>query len=71
MSNAISTIHVTGMMCDACVGHVTKALQAIEGVETVVVSLNDKQAVVTYDPSRTAPGAFIGAIQEEGYEAAL
>ena len=40
-------IHVEGMMCKHCVKAVTNALQAVDGVETVDVSLDDKCAVVT------------------------
>ena len=39
-------IHVEGMMCKHCVKAVTNALQAVDGVETVDVSLDDKCAVV-------------------------
>lgn len=40
-------IHVEGMMCKHCQKAVTNALQGIEGVETVAVSLEEKTAVVT------------------------
>jgi len=39
-------IHVEGMMCKHCVKAVTNALQAVDGVETVDVSLDEKCAVV-------------------------
>ena len=40
-------IHVEGMMCKHCQKAVTNALQAVDGVETVDVSLEEKTAVVS------------------------
>ncbi len=63
------TFTVEGMSCAACVGHVTRALQGLDGVQSAQVSLDDKQAIVTYDPSKVQAAQMIGAIVEEGYEA--
>ena len=38
---------VEGMSCQHCVGAVSKALEAVPGVEVVTVSLEDKSALVT------------------------
>ena len=40
------TVHIEGMHCPHCSGAVRKALAALEGVESVDVSLNDKCARV-------------------------
>jgi Cu+-exporting ATPase len=40
-------VHVEGMMCKHCQKAVNNALQAVDGVEAVDVSLDDKCAVVT------------------------
>ena len=40
-------LKIEGMMCPHCSAHVEKALLAVPGVESVVVSLGDKNAVVT------------------------
>lgn len=61
-------IQVTGMTCMHCVGAVTKALQAVAGVEKAEVSLDEKQAVVTGNAN---PEALVAAIKEEGYSAEL
>jgi copper chaperone CopZ len=61
-------IQVTGMTCMHCVGAVTKALQAVAGVEKAEVSLDEKQAVVT---GNADPGALVAAIKEEGCPAEL
>ena len=63
------TLDVQGMSCDACVGHVTRALQGLNGVQSAQVSLADKQAVVTYDPARVQVVRMVEAVAEEGYQA--
>ena len=58
-------IHVEGMMCPRCVAHVTEALNAVKGVQSVSVSLEEKTATVT----ATAPLATLtAAITKAGYE---
>ncbi len=63
------TLGVQGMMCDACVGHVTKALAGLDGVQSAVVSLKAAQATVTYDPAKVGVRQMQDAVEEEGYEA--
>lgn len=63
------TLDVQGMSCGACVGHVTRALQALDGVRSAQVSLQDKQAVITYDPAKVQVAQMVEAVAEEGYEA--
>ena len=63
------TLGVQGMMCDACVGHVTKALAGLDGVQSAVVSLADAQATVTYDPAKVGVRQMQDAVEDEGYEA--
>lgn len=60
------TLSVTGMTCNHCVHSVTKALQAVAGVEKVAVSLDTGHARVDGNAS---PGVLILAIEEEGYKA--
>lgn len=62
------TLKVEGMTCGHCVMAVTKALKAIQGVEDAAVSLQDKSAVVKYDPARATLDAMKEAVSEEGYE---
>ncbi|MET0090662.1 MAG: heavy metal translocating P-type ATPase [Candidatus Thiodiazotropha sp.] len=53
-----TTLKVTGMTCGHCVNHVTKALQAVPGVESAEVTLDDGSAVVAgqADSARCQPG---------------
>lgn len=45
----VKTISIEGMMCSHCTGTVEKALNAVDGVNNVTVSLENKNAVVTVD----------------------
>jgi copper chaperone len=64
-------LNVEGMVCDACVGHVTRALQGLDGVQSAQVSLQDKRAFVTYDPAKVQVAQMTEAIADAGYEASL
>ena len=58
-------IHIEGMMCKMCVAHVKSALEKVEGVDKVEVSLEKKSATV----SGTADvKALTDAVTEGGYE---
>ena len=59
------TLSIDGMMCQHCVAHVTKALEAIEGV-TPAVSLENKNAVCTVEDG-VAADALAAAVTEAGY----
>lgn len=60
-------LSVEGMMCQNCVKHVKKALEAIEGASDVSVSLEDKKAVVSV-PETVTDEMLKAAVTEEGYE---
>ena len=60
-------LKVTGMMCQHCVAHVTKALEGVEGVSKVEVSLQKGEAQVTGEGLDKAK--LIAAVNEAGYQA--
>ncbi len=60
-------ISVEGMSCKHCVKAVTNALQAIEGVDLVEVSLERKLAEVSFEGD-IADETFKKAIEDAGYE---
>ena len=62
-------IKVQGMTCGGCVASVKRALQRIEGVENVEVSLADAQARVQYDPARVNESQLRSAIEDAGFDA--
>ncbi len=58
---------ISGMMCEACAGHVTRALQGVAGVDSVTVDLAAKLAQVQHDDAATSD--LVAAVEEEGYQA--
>ena len=64
------TLNVTGMMCQHCVAHVTKALEGVSGVSSVDVSLEAGTATVEADASVT-DDALVAAVADAGYEASV
>jgi mercuric ion binding protein len=58
------------MFCAACPRTVKASLQAVPGVTKVVVSLQDKTAVVTYDDTKTNVKALTAATTNAGYPSA-
>ena len=62
-------IKVEGMTCGGCVASVKRALQQIDGVETVEVSLDQAQARVQYDPARVNESQLRSAIEDAGFDA--
>lgn len=62
-----TVLKVTGMMCAACVGHVTQALQKVPGVAAVEVDLAQGRASVQHEAVN--PTALVQAVDDDGYEA--
>ena len=60
-------LEVTGMMCQNCAKHVTKALQNVKGVMKVDVSLEKKNAVI--EGEKLDKDSLIKAVEEAGYNA--
>ena len=65
--NKTDTLIITGMSCQMCVKHVTKALQSVNGVTDVVVHLEPGTATVTYNPELAGLQGFKSAVAEAGY----
>ena len=63
------TMQITGMMCQHCVAHVSKALNAIPGV-TAQVQLEQNRALITMDRP-IADETLIRAVTDTGYQAEL
>ena len=60
-------ISIEGMMCNHCTGTVQKALEAVEGVKTVTMSLEQKNATVEL-ASDVADEVLTKAVVDAGYE---
>ena len=66
-SNMTKVITVEGMMCAHCTGRVQKALEAVEGVSSVTMSLENKTATVELS-TEVSEDALKAAVTEAGYE---
>ena len=64
---ATKQLPVQGMTCDNCVRHVERALKGVEGVSSVDVSLQLRQATVDFDPDVASPETMAAAVTEAGY----
>ncbi len=63
------TFDVERMTCATCPIAVRKAMQRVEGVIEVEVSMEDESAVVTYDPSVTTAAEIGHASTDVGFPA--
>lgn len=61
------TLSVSKMTCAACPITVKKALDKVEGVEKVEVSFEKKEAVVTFDDTKTKAKDLMEATKNAGY----
>ncbi len=62
------TLQIVGMTCAACVAAVEKALERVEGVNSVVVSLATEKAYVKYDPKLVSIVDLREAVRSQGYD---
>jgi len=65
------TLKVGGMTCGGCVGAVTSALRAVDGVADVVVSLKPGEARIEFDERATSPERLREAVKQAGFEVSL
>ena len=63
------TVPVEGMSCNSCVANVKSNLKPMEGIQQVSVSLEKRNATITYDPDKISPEQVQKAINELGYKA--
>jgi copper chaperone len=64
-----ANIRIEGMTCEGCVKSVTRTLQAVPGVQSVDVLLEEGKARVTFDPGKTKLAELKRAVERAGYEA--
>ncbi len=60
-----TTIKIDGMSCQHCVMSVKQAVEALDGVTSVDVTVG--KAVVTHDESKVNKDALGRAVQKAGY----
>lgn len=65
--NMTKVMTIEGMMCGHCTGRVQKALEALEGVSAVAMSLEEKTATVELG-GEVSDDTLTAAVTEAGYE---
>ncbi|CAF0904440.1 unnamed protein product [Adineta steineri] len=68
-SNTEKVFSVNGMTCQSCVKNIERNVGKIDGVKTVKVSLDEKEARVEFDNSKTSEQAVIDKIAGLGFQA--
>jgi mercuric ion binding protein len=61
---------VQNMFCAACPYTVKSSLQSVPGVKTVLVSFENKTAIVVFDDAKTSVQALTRATTDAGYPSA-
>jgi len=61
------TLQIGGMHCDMCVASIEKAVNALDGIDSVKVTLSDSAAVVRFDNRKVDVQAIEKAIEKRGY----
>lgn len=59
---------VSGMTCTGCEGHVTHALNEVDGVLSAEASYDEGKAIVIFDPEKTEIKVLEAAINSTGYK---
>ncbi|CCK69722.1 Cu(2+)-transporting P-type ATPase CCC2 KNAG_0C06260 [Huiozyma naganishii CBS 8797] len=67
----VGSLVVQGMTCTACVGAITKQVRALEGVESVALSLLTEACDVVFDPSKVNLCTVQGTIEDCGFDATV
>ena len=65
------TLSVPTMNCELCPATIKKAISNVPGVSNVAASYEKKEAVVTYDDSKTSVEALTRATANAGYPSTL
>ena len=65
------TLKIDGMTCSGCVKSVTRVLSELDGVAQAEVSLENAQAVVSFDENKVQPAALVEAVEDAGFDAAV
>ena len=65
------TLSVPGMTCAACPITVKKAISKVEGVSKTDVSFDKREAVVTFDDTKTNVQKLTKATEDAGYPSSV
>lgn len=62
-------IPVEGMSCGSCVANIKRTVKSLPGVKGVNVSLEKREAVVSYAKGKISPEQMVKTINDLGYKA--
>lgn len=62
-----ATIDIGGMHCENCVKSIEKGINGVEGIAEAIVSLNDSNAAVKFDATKTDLVSIEKAIEKRGF----
>jgi copper ion binding protein len=62
-------ISLPTMQCNTCIETIQKAVEKVEGVQSVSIDLKNKMAHVNFDPAKTSQKKIEKAIAAAGYDA--
>jgi copper chaperone len=65
------TLSVPDISCGHCKGSIEGAVNSLEGVESAVVAIDERNVAVEYDGFEATMEAIVAAIDEQGYEVAV
>lgn len=71
MSTQTITLNIDGMTCNGCVKSVTNALNQVDGVTQTDVSLEQNNAKISFDDSKTSVASLAQAVEDAGFEASV
>ncbi len=66
-----ATLDVPGMTCSSCPITVKKALTKVDGVQQVKASFEKREAVVTFEDTKTSSEKLVLAVTNAGYPSTL
>jgi Cu+-exporting ATPase len=65
------TIKINGMTCGACISYISNALECINGISSVAISIVTDRGTIRYEPAVVTPATIINTIEECGFEAEI
>jgi len=70
-SEKSTTLNIPGMDCGLCPITIKKALNKVDGVNNVTISLDDRTATVMYDDTKTSADNLSAATEDAGYPSTI
>jgi copper chaperone len=68
MSKEVKILTVEGMTCSHCENRIKKSLEVLNGVNKVIVDLENKKVSIDYESEKISIDTLIETIKDEGYE---